>query len=80
MMSGYLVIPTNARPGPSIRTTWLPAEGATPVALDLYGLQFAFNLEPMTTALPDISEDVAGCFWLGELPEPDRRPGADPEA
>jgi hypothetical protein len=72
--SGYLLVTTQNKPGPSIRTWWQPFEGATIVAISLFGLQFGFSLEPSTSPFPAIPEELAGIFWLGDPPEPERGP------
>lgn len=35
-----------SRPHPQLSTWWLPGEHGTPVALDIFGVLFVFNLEP----------------------------------
>jgi hypothetical protein len=37
---------TASRPHPQLSTWWLPGEHGTPVALDIFGVLFVFNLEP----------------------------------
>ena len=71
---GYLVVPTQHTPGPEIRTWWQPFNGATGVAISIFGLQFSFGIEPITEPIPAIPEELAGTFWLGDSPEPERGP------
>jgi hypothetical protein len=71
---GYLLVPRVHKPGPEIRTWWQPLDGTTHVAISFYGLQFAFGIEPVAGPAAAIPEQVAGLFWLGDEPEPERGP------
>ncbi len=53
-----------SKPKSQLTTWWLPGEHRTAVALDIFGVLFAFNLEPY----PLRAERPPGAirFWLGD--------------
>lgn len=52
-----------SKPNPQLSTRWLPGEHGTAVALDIFGVLFAFNLEPYP--LPVEGPPGVIRFWLG---------------
>lgn len=56
-----------SKPNPQLSTWWLPGEHGTAVALDIFGVLFAFSLEPY----PLRAERPPGVirFWLGDETE-----------
>jgi hypothetical protein len=65
-MPNYRYVRTNNVPGPSISTTWIPAESGTIVLIDLFGLVFGFDLEPTRFRLPpEAPRELFAEFWLG---------------
>ncbi|MGK2852272.1 MAG: hypothetical protein ACSLFN_15380 [Candidatus Limnocylindrales bacterium] len=62
----HLLMPTTSKPSPVVRTWWQPFDGATAVILDLFGLIFAFGLEPAPLELPPgLPRESVLIFWLG---------------
>lgn len=69
-MPNHLFIPRQCQPHAQIRTWWLPADEHTLMALDFFGVVFAFNLDATPLALPpEVGPDVVGSFWLGSADE-----------
>jgi hypothetical protein len=65
-MPNHLVISMIADPTLSIGTFWQSLESATPVGVEIFGVSFAFNLEPTPYGIRDEAPpDVFQSFWLG---------------
>jgi hypothetical protein len=76
-ISTYLVMPASSKPSPEVSTWWQPLDGATAVLLNLFGLHFAFGLEPAQLEVrPDLPRESVLAFWLGPK---DREPPTSQE-
>jgi hypothetical protein len=63
----HLLILRNVNPCPSISTYWQSFDAVTVVELDLFGVGFAFNLEPSPFGIPDgAPPEVFQALWLGD--------------
>ena len=72
----HLVMVPTAKPHGQIRTWWQPSAEGTLVALNLFGLELGFSLEPSPVRIPDEVDGVRILsFWLGE--RQDSRGAAD---
>jgi len=64
-MPNHLLISHRVNPTPTINTAWQSSDAATVVDLDVFGMRFAFNLEPSPFGVAH--EAPAGLFnqfWL----------------
>ncbi|MDY0341217.1 MAG: HNH endonuclease [Coriobacteriia bacterium] len=52
-MPNSLLILNRVTPSPRIAAMWYPEPNATPVAIEIYGIWFGFNLEPHDFSPPD---------------------------
>ncbi len=53
-MPNSLLMESTVVPNPSVSASWLPSSTATPVALDIFGLRFCFNLEATPCPAADV--------------------------
>ncbi len=67
-----------SKPHGQLTTWWLPGERGTVVALDLFGVLFAFNLEPY--ALAPTSPPGVMRFWLGDVADDRSAPNGGAQA
>lgn len=66
VMPNHLLISCNGKPGSVISMAWQSVDAATVVSLDVFGLHFAFNIEPSPFRVPDEAPpDMFMRFWLG---------------
>lgn len=67
VMPNHFVALKRGIPAGSVAGAWQSVEGATGVELDIYGVRFAFNLEPSPFGIPaGPLADELQAFWLGE--------------
>jgi len=65
-MPNHLLISKTATPTPTYQTWWKSFDASTTVSLNLFGLVFAFNLEPTPFSLPDDAQQGELLqLWLG---------------
>ena len=65
-MPNHLLIPMMVNPNATIETFWQSFENATVVGVEIFGLSFAFNLEPTPYGIQDKAPpNVTQAFWLG---------------
>ncbi|MES2210073.1 MAG: HNH endonuclease [Chloroflexota bacterium] len=77
----HLLMPSKIKPNGRLRTYWQPFDTSTPVVLEIFGVVFAFNLEPVPAVLPPEPLPVPILkFWLGRdnegFPADEARSGA----
>jgi hypothetical protein len=70
-----LLMARRGQPRAEIRTGVHPSESGTLIVLDLFGLEFAFNLEPFLLVAPNTgAADDFAVYWLGAV-----QPSAAPD-
>ena len=66
-MPNHLLMLTTSTPHESVTTWWRPTDGSTVVAIDIFGVAFAIELDAVPFGLsPEAPRDHIADYWLGE--------------
>jgi len=67
-MPSHLLMLTTTTPHESVTTWWRPSDSSTAVAVDIFGVAFAFDLDAVPFDLPlDARRDLIAEYWLGNV-------------